>query len=248
MGAGSRFFLPQSLIDVAVGVLDLLYVPSCAFCRKYVKRNSRLCRACERELVDAPSATCQRCGMPFPAMSRQCVHCRLHRFRFDQVVAVGSYSGIRRQAVLRMKKSVDQPLVWAAGELLGHSLAQQGLQADCVTCVPTHWWRRWSRGFWPTGILGAQVARHLGVTWSPQLVRMTRPTAKQGTLLPNQRRQNVRNAFQVNRRINLSGQHVLLVDDVMTTGATANELCRILRKKGAERITVGIFARGTGSR
>ena len=248
LGAGSLSAALSRARQSIIGVSQLLYVPSCACCFRPVQGPRRLCRTCESQLKLVLDSRCQRCAMPLPNRNSHCPHCRVTQFWFDRVLTLGSYKELRRDVATRMKSRSEQPLIWAAASLLVEALNDQGETYDLVTSVPTHWRRRWSRGFWPAGLLGQRVASGLGLPFRPRLARINRSTKKQGVLLPNQRRANVRGAFSISKRIDLSSKRVLLVDDIMTTGATVNELSRILKKSGAERISVAVFARGTGGR
>jgi len=117
---------------------------------------------------------------------------------------------------------------------------------DLVVPVPMHWTRRISRGTNPPEILAEMVARKNQIPLIADLLRNRRKTRKQGTLLPDQRRRNVREAFSVSAGYDIREAHILLVDDVMTTGATGNELSKILCRAGAKRVSVAVLARGTG--
>jgi predicted amidophosphoribosyltransferase len=130
----------------------------------------------------------------------------------------------------------------------GDSAAADGAATgpDLVVPVPMHWARRLTRGTNPAELLAEMAAQKLGVPAVSDLLRNRRKTRKQGTLLPDQRRRNVRQAFSVSTGYDIRKTHVLLVDDVMTTGATANELSKMLHRAGARLVSVAVVARGTG--
>ena len=90
------------------------------------------------------------------------------------------------------------------------------------------------------------MAGNMRIPVASDLLRCCRKTRKQGMLLPDQRRRNVRDAFSVSAGYDIKDTCLLLIDDVMTTGATGNELSRILRRAGAKRVSVAVVARGTG--
>jgi ComF family protein len=119
----------------------------------------------------------------------------------------------------------------------------QALAADVVVSVPLHWWRRWRRGYNQSAALARGIARHLQIPCFPSWLRRLRNTPDQTLQTPAGRRENVRGAFGARSRAHLKGRTVLLVDDVMTTGATANEAARALRAAGAARVVVAALAR-----
>ena len=163
-------------------------------------------------------------------------------------MAIGVYGGAVRDLVLRMKQSRHESLSLAAGTLLSQRVEQVLLHSlpDVVAPVPMHWMRRLTRGVNAAELVAESVAKRLHRPLYVDLLRCRRKTRKQGTLLPHERRKNVRGAYAVFRHAPLRGAHVLLVDDVMTTGATANELAKIMMRSGAREISMAVIARGIG--
>jgi ComF family protein len=115
-------------------------------------------------------------------------------------------------------------------------------EVEALVPVPSHWTRRWRRGFSPTGALAVAVARRLGMGCSPVLERPSRGRSQIG-LNATERRTNVRNAFQLMRGANVAGRRVCLVDDVMVTGATLRENVRALKRAGASAVYVAVLAK-----
>jgi len=153
-----------------------------------------------------------------------------------------------RQAVLKMKYGCHESLALAIGELLARRLEAEDWfrQVDLVAPVPLHLWKRLVRGASAPELLAEVVARSGNIPLVTRLLRCRRTTRKQGTLLPSERLVNVRGAFEVASCYDIKGGRVLLVDDVMTTGATANEAARALLQAGAASVRVATVARGTG--
>ena len=132
---------------------------------------------------------------------------------------------------------------------IGHLLAQRQRQCrapDLIAPVPMHWVRRMARGVACSEILGEVLGSTLGVPVSGDLLHCRRKTKKQGTLQPTERRANVRGAYGVSRGYAINGAQILLVDDVMTTGATAHELAGVLIRAGVAEVTLAVVARGIG--
>jgi ComF family protein len=147
-----------------------------------------------------------------------------------------------------MKHLAEQPLAFAMGKLIGWRLLGELDQVpDLLVPVPMHWRRRIRRGSNTAEILAEAIQSVCDIPVHTAALRTTRLTQKQSLLSPNNRRANVRNAFAVKRSGALQGSlaklHVGLVDDAVTTGATANSAARVLRKTGAAQVTVLAVAR-----
>ena len=131
-----------------------------------------------------------------------------------------------------MKNQHDEPLTIQLGNLLANQLVDSDFfdNIDLITAVPTHWWRRFKRGFQAAEMLAETIAHAVNRPFDPAILKCQRSTKKQGLLASTSRQKNVQNAFGVNRPVLIQGKNVLLIDDVMTTGATANEISRIFRE------------------
>ena len=137
---------------------------------------------------------------------------------------------------------------WVSAGLLADQCRSTNSVSDIDLLVPAplHWTRRLVRGGGCPELLVESMSKALRIPAANGFLRCCRKTKKQGTLLPTERRRNVRHAYRASKAYNVTGAHVLMVDDVMTTGATANEMARVLRKSGATTITLAVVARGIG--
>jgi len=176
------------------------------------------------------------------------VHCQSTSFRFQQIAALGVYGGLLQTFVLRMKHLSGEPLALAAGKLLARRIREHDWPepVDLVTAAPMHWTRRLTRGVNAAAILAEAVAVELSVPLALDLLRSSRLVERQSTLTPSRRRHNLRGAFAVAPAFDVQGAHVLIVDDVLTTGATANALALALKRAGTKALSVGVVARGIG--
>jgi ComF family protein len=118
--------------------------------------------------------------------------------------------------------------------------------ADLVVPVPMHWARRFQRGVNSPELMARELARFLGVEVGLRALARRRRTAPQADLSPRQRFRNVRDAFRVRASYDIQGRSVLLVDDILTTGATSSEAARMLKEAGAARVVVAVLARAAG--
>jgi ComF family protein len=206
-----------------------------------------VCGDCQLSLVD-PQPACRACGARLPSGVRDaghCPRCAELRLRFAAVVALGHYDGLLRTLVLRTKQSTEHGLARALAKLLSaeRGPALRELHVDVVVPIPMHWTRRVWRGVNSPDLLASELGRGLKIPVAPFLLRRIRATEPQADMSPNQRFKNVRGAFAARRHADLKGARVLLADDIMTTGATASEAARMLRKAGAASVVVVVVAR-----
>jgi ComF family protein len=147
-----------------------------------------------------------------------------------------------------MKRPADRPLAVALGEHLATHVAETFSSGtiDVVMPVPMHWSRRVWRGTNSAEVLATAIANRLGVPLTSQILVRRRRTIPQARLSPGRRRANVRGAFFVHPHRDLAGAHVLVVDDILTTGATLNEAAKTLRKAGSADVSVAVLARAEG--
>jgi len=246
------------------GVFELLFPGSCVSCGTELDAGQRpvadmpFCRECygEFELIAGP--TCRQCGAPVPLIGAgriadqagpptrpDCYRCRGRKLWFDETLAAGLYTGRIRELLLRMKQSEGDPLSMAIGRLIWHERRErlEVLEPDVVAPIPLHWRRRIAHRTNSAAILAEVLSRHLHAPLAEGLLRRRRHTKPQFTLTPTQRWQNVRQAFSIGGGQHLNQAHVLLVDDILTTGATCSEAARALKKAGAARVTVVVAAR-----
>lgn len=186
--------------------------------------------------------------MPEIATTNQCARCCERNFHFDSVTALGVYRDALQEAVVKMKKKYYEALALAVGRLMAEALGTQILERapDRIVPMPIHWTRRWSRGMNVPELLAESLHRTLGIKQARGAVDCRRKLRKQGTLGLRARETNVKGAFRVSGSRDIKDARILLVDDVMTTGATASEVAGTLKKSGASRVDVVIAARALG--
>ncbi len=208
-----------------------------------------LCAACAARLADLMAAgACPRCGRgagPHTFDMDGCSLCRDKRLPHDGAVRVGPYADPLKRLILAYKYGRRAELGPTLGMLLAQrvALAVWADQVDLVVPVPLHWTRRAGRGFNQAALLAREAGRAVGVPAARSGLLRVRPTPHQTRLPPSRRRANVRGAFAVRSGKGvLEGRQILLVDDVMTSGATVGECARTLRKAGAAAVYVAVVA------
>jgi ComF family protein len=243
--------------------LDLLWPPVCAACRAGMPPGATtiLCGTCLPELELIAGHACRRCGMPLGPFEedhggRFCVDCGTRKLPFRRAAAAGVYEGPLAAMVRNYKYSprarcyhLSRPLAGLLADCLERdecSLAAG--EADVIVPVPAHRAKRHARGFDSTLELARVLSRRIGVPLCRRALIKVRPTVPQMGLPRSDRIENVLGAFAVVRRDLVKDRLVLLVDDVMTTCATAAECARVLRAAGAAEVRVAVVARAVDGR
>ncbi len=206
------------------------------------------CLDCWKRLNDH-TPRCPKCAATVAehnVLIDRCPLCRDLDLKFDSVVSVGDYKCLIQELVIRMKNQLDEQLAVQLGNLLGYHIHNSDIagELNLIVPIPTHWWRRAKRGFHGAEILARSVASACEIPYSANVLRCVRNTKKQGTLTTAGRFRNVQNAFGLRSSHSLSGLNIMLIDDVMTSGATLSEAARILLKAGASKVYTGVIARG----
>jgi ComF family protein len=230
-------------------LFNLVFPDDCRVCGKPLHEVSRIpvCSACLKDPAPLTAEHfCVACRTPFLNRwpldeSGRCSLCRLGVSGFDAVYSYGSYEGALRKLIHLFKYGGVQPLARPFGEFLARVLPRDG-HFDLIVPMPLHWRRRLERRFNQSALLAREISRRWNVPVRC-VVRRRRATAPQAGLTNAKRRANVAGAFRMKRGTRLDGMHVLLVDDVLTTGASAAACSRVLKRAGAARVTVLALAR-----
>ena len=233
---------------IALETLGGLFFPlHCAGCGEAI-RSGWLCRNCVDSLLPVRPPRCELCSQPYSGAldSFVCANCHGRAFHFACAVAVLQSRGLVRDLIHRFKYGGE---MWL-GALLSDFLAQglqdprlKGLDFDAVVSVPLHPLRRREREFNQAEVLGRELARGQNLDFCEALERL-RYTVTQTHFDRRRRMQNLRDAFGLRRNISVQGKHLLLVDDVLTTGSTLDECARVLLAAGAQSVRALTVARG----
>ena len=171
----------------------------------------------------------------------RCALCRHGLTGFDAAFAYGEYEGPLRKLIHEFKYSGVTPLAGKLAPLLSGALPREQT-FDVIVPMPLHWRKRLERGFNQSELLAKDLSRRTGIPVANSL-RSRKSTAPQAGLTRAQRRTNVAGAFEANGSERINGGYVLLIDDVLTTGATAAVCAAVLKRAGARRVTVLTLAR-----
>jgi ComF family protein len=231
-------------------VVDFALPPRCPGCGVVTEDEHRFCMDCWQKLHFLGEPCCARCGLPFEFDSgagSECGNCLAHPPAFDRLRAAVAYGEIARKVALKLKYS-GRP---AVAETLAHFMRRH-LDPDFETLlvpVPLHRWRIWKRGYNQSALVASALAKHGGGRAELDLLRRIKATPVLRGMGRQERARAVRGAFHVtgDGKKLLAGRTVTLVDDVYTSGATANACAKALKRAGAEQVNIICWARVVGS-
>jgi len=236
--------LAQSLTSA---LTDLVYPPVCLACGDVLPGPERIsfCEACRTVLLDS-SPVCERCGRSLSvkwSVEGSCPRCFGRSFAFDRARSLGRYEDRMRELILRFKFQYETSLAAGFASVVESLSDAASFTPECIMPVPMHWVEKTRRGYNPAQLFAKALSRRFGVADAAAAVAKTRPTRPQTGLSRAQRSLNVKDAFAVKRRERVRAKRVLVVDDVLTTGATAHEVARVLKRAGAAGVAVLTLAR-----
>ncbi len=222
----------------ARGLADALFGGSCFLCRGATSRGT-LCEGCMTDLPRLPSERCPRCAMP-SAGAQPCGRCLASPPRFDSTRAALVFAFPADVLVHALKYRGELALAGLAAGLLGECL-DEGDRVDAIVPVPLSDARMRERGYNQAMEIARHVARARGIVLAPAICERVRDTPAQAALPFAGRAANVRGAFRCPTPV--AGQTIAVLDDVMTTGATLDEVASTLKRAGAARVVNWVLAR-----
>ncbi len=237
--------------DLLDTLLHWIYPVDCLACQGPAadRRLPSFCRPCWESIRPIEGPVCPRCGRPFEsglALAHSprhlCRHCRERPPKFDRALSPYRYEGVLEQAI-HLYKYRRRPTLAVPLAKLALVWADRLPPADLVMPVPLHPSRLREREFNQALLLADRIACSLGLPLAFEYLMRVRATRPQTELDRTERARNVRRAFAVRETADLKGRRVLLVDDVLTTGATVNECARALRRAGVKAVSVLTLAR-----
>ncbi|HWL07105.1 MAG TPA: double zinc ribbon domain-containing protein [Planctomicrobium sp.] len=251
-GGGSGYrLIPKWLTDQFQGGLDFIFPPACRWCDKIVgsdRRGAMLCDACQTAIAPRLENRCLRCSAPagpYQKTDHGCPHCRPHPRLFEETVSLGQFHGELERLCYRCKRARSRPLAAACAQLL-FEREQERLRSwniDLIVPVPHFWIDRVWQENTVSNTLAEELSRFLMVSTDRHILFKLKWTQKQQGKTATVRRQNLKDAFRVHPKARLSGLRLLVTDDVLTSGTTANRVASVLLEAGAKSVSVAVLAR-----
>ena len=252
--------LGTCLATASDALVSVFYPAGCSLCERLLTRATRvpICDECLTSFAALPAEVCEICGSPVAALFSApvsdrsapsslspdaehtnlsgCIACQGRTYAFERVRSYAAYDGQLIRAIILLKFERIEPLAgWFATRLAGVA-KRDGLAADVVVSVPLHRHRERERGYNQADLIARPLARHLGLPYRRVLLMRTKPRPDKHILSVSERWESVRGAFATRQGSQVDNLRVLLVDDVMTTGATLDSCAKALRQAGAKSV------------
>jgi len=235
--------VPRPLRILARSLLDFALPPRCAGCAEVIEEVGAFCPQCWGAMEWLGNSGCQTCGLPLAATeAEQCGRCLADPPKLDRMRAAVAYDDRSRSIVLRLKYGRKVALARTMAHYMEPLLGPDTADALLVA-VPLHRSRLWQRGFNQSALVAREIAKRTGLGHAPRAIRRIKRTPPLKGMSLLQRRKAMAGAFSVDPVMDLQGWTVVLVDDVLTTGSTANACARALTRAGAGRVELLTWAR-----
>lgn len=229
-------------------LLQYLLPDYCALCK--LQSKARICDACQEDYMQDSTHRCQQCALPLPTRhDKRCGNCLKDPPAFDTSVVAIHYEAPVDSLVLGLKFGAKLNYAEIIAQQLANAILRQWepqLALPFLLCpVPLSRERLISRGFNQALEIGRPLSHQLGIPLQSDLLWRTKETLQQSSLHPDARYKNIQGAFAINPvwQSRIIGQHIAIIDDVMTTGTTLNEIAKTLKRHGAARVSNFVFAR-----
>ncbi|HEV7661833.1 MAG TPA: ComF family protein [Allosphingosinicella sp.] len=227
-------------------ILDFALPPRCPGCGAVIDEPHRFCLDCWSALAFLGPPCCARCAFPFDYETGgevECGRCLAEPPAFDRLRAAVAYGEISRHVALKLKYGGRPGVAETMARFMARHL--DAGEDRLVAPVPLHRWRIWRRGYNQSALIATALAGRFGLETRLDLIERIKATPPLRGMGPRERKEAVRGAFRVNARAKaaVKGRAVLLIDDVYTSGATANGCALILKRAGASRVEILCWAR-----
>jgi ComF family protein len=227
-------------------ILEIIFPNHCLYCEEIITAEGLFCSNCWVKLQFITEPKCKICSYPFEIeikhMKPFCAACLLKRPAYDKVVTIFRYNDVIGKAIGNLKYNDQTFLAKKLAKLLSEKAGDEIIDCDLICAVPLHLKKLRSRKFNQAILLGKYLSKEKFI---PDLLWRVADTKPQVALRKKEREKNLKRAFLVNKkyRKDLRGKKILLLDDVMTTGATLENCAKALRKCGVEKITTLTIAK-----
>ena len=214
-------------------ILDLIFPPKCIFCNKILNYGVSTC-------------ICENCSVRIPYFNDRNLNLIKSNNYFDDIICICEYSGMIKEALIKYKFSNRPSFGRTFAQLIYERIKEKTdwEKVDIIVSVPLHRKKEQMRGYNQSYLISKQLGKLLGIEVNKNLLIRTRNTDSQSLLNRVERLRNVKDAFSVPDENSVKDKSILVVDDILTTGTTLNECCKVLKNAGARKITAAVVATG----
>ena len=226
-------------------VLDWLYPPKCMICNKIIPlgKTKWVCNVCISLLEPIGKEVCAKCGIPWDKAPRPCPDCQAKNFSFGWNRSPFIYDDIIQQLIYRFKYGQHPEYGSGFASLICKFLGDWPFMwADVLIPVPLHRTREKERGYNQALLLAKGISKQTGVPVRADILTRVKHTQPLSGLSPKARVQNLKSAFEINKRIDAKFNKILLIDDIFTTGSTAQTCTKLLKENGNHEVSCVTFA------
>ncbi|MEM6603924.1 MAG: ComF family protein [Pseudomonadota bacterium] len=227
------------LTDISKKVVNILYPPSCGLCMAPTVEPHTICSDCTQDMYPLPRSKCKYCSYPFDlnvGEDMECARCLQDRPHYDRAVAPFYYQDKVKDIILKLKYANQTHLAYIAAKYMHQCLRKHNINDfDQIIPIPIHIKKHFTRKYNQAGLIANHLAKILRKPCLNNFLLKHKNVSQKGKS-QSQRAENIKNTFILKSHKQLKRQKYLIVDDVMTTGATVNEAARCLKKAGAEKV------------
>ncbi len=228
-------------------LLNLLFPVQCIICNKYQDQN-QVCSDCWAKITFITKPYCSICSFPFAYendLNAVCGYCVMHKPKYDRAIAIMRYDYHSKKLIQKFKYQDQLHVLDYLVNLMLNMGKEIIEQADIIVPVAMHKMKLLKRGYNQAALLAMNIAQNNNLQYLPQLITKIKTAPAQAELSKEERLKNIKNSFKLNPKFkaDIKGKNILLVDDVITTGATIAECCRIIRAEKPAKIFVLTLAK-----
>lgn len=232
-----KSFWGKMLRTVLEEMIDWIFPEKCIICNCEISKNSLFCSQCFSDLKFIEFPICQCCGKQMEISidnAQLCETCLKFKREFEFCRSLLIYDKVSRRLIIKIKRKGDHATAKRICQLLAFKYQNLFSDADLIVPVPSHWTRLLKRGYNPPAIIASKISHFLKIPFRTDVLKRVLKTQYQKNKSFEERLENVNGAFLCKK--DLSGKKIILVDDVLTTGATLNECAKTLKSANAEKV------------
>lgn len=228
-----------TVLNFLDNLLDLIYPKRCMFCDEIIPfgYNEIICGNCDEFINYVEEPFCPKCGKTTHEENELCIDCQKTKHTYDKGISVFIYDGNIRNSILRFKYNNHKEYAKVYGKIMyDYFLMRNPFHADVILPVPMYYKKQKKRGYNQAELLAEEFSKRIGIEIYKDVLIRTKNTAAQSTLDFERRKENLKEAFKVEKNFLIKGKDIIIIDDIYTSGNTIEQCSSELIKAGAGKI------------